>query len=97
MNQPATETGDMTYILVFYGSVPGLLMARVAYRHTDRRDLRVMPERKIINCPYCKTPLTDVDRNAKVLLYHNPIRKRIRCQIYPVCQNCKNKVGIILA
>ena len=95
MNQITTE--DDKYFFIFYGDAPGILTACVAYRCTGRQSPRMLCERKVIKCPYCEKPLTDVDRNTKVELYRYPARKQIRCQAYPICQSCKNEVGMILA
>jgi len=96
-SQSAIQTEDVKYVYVFHGDVPGILKARVAYRRIGRRYPSVLHERKVIHCPYCKEPLTDVDKRTKVELYRYPVRKQIRCQIYPVCQICNNEVGMILA
>ena len=96
MNQTLQET-NVKYFFVFHGYAPGVLMARVAYRRVGWQDNRALAARKIINCPFCSKPLTDVDRNTKVELHHNPTRKQIRCHAYPVCHNCGNEVGMIIA
>ena len=93
MNQPEPEK----YFFVFYGNVPGILMARVAYRRVGKHEPRPLHERKVINCPYCGEPLTDIDKDAKVELYRHPARKQVRCHVYPICHKCKNEVGMILA
>ena len=90
------QENDVKYFFVFHGHVPGILMARVAYRRVGWRDNRILNERKIIKCPFCAKPLTDVDRDAKVELYRNVKRTQVRCHAYPVCNNCRNEVGIIL-
>ena len=95
MNKTLQEA-DAKYFFVFHGHVPGILMARVAYRRAGRQELSVLNARKIINCPFCGKPLTDVDRDTKVELYHNPARKQVRCQAYPICNHCGNEVGIII-
>ena len=97
MNQTEVCTEDVKYFYVFHGNVPTFLMARVAYRRVGRFDPPQLHMRKVINCPYCKEPLTDVDKETKVELYRYPARKQIRCQVYSVCQICKNEVGMILA
>ena len=97
MNQFTIQTEDVKYFYVFHGYVPGILKARVAYRLVDRHRPVPLRDRKVIKCPYCKEPLTDVDKETKVELYRYPARKHIRCQVYPVCQICKNEVGMILA
>jgi len=94
MNQTVTE--EEKYFFVFYDKVPGILMARVAYRRVGKQESHPLHERKVINCPYCQEPLTDIDKDAKVELYRYPARKQIRCQVYPICQKCKNEVGMIL-
>ncbi|MDR1891668.1 MAG: hypothetical protein LBQ48_01465 [Oscillospiraceae bacterium] len=96
MNQIVTETEEMKYCFVFYGHAPGIMMARVAYRRCGKPELRVLHERKVINCPHCSKPFTDIDKDAKVELYRYPARNRVRCQVYPICQNCGNEVGMIL-
>ena len=95
MNQTVNESQE--YFFVFYGSAPSILMARVAYRRTGKTEPRPLHERKVLNCPYCTLPFTDVDRDTKVELYCHPARKQVRCQVYPVCHNCKNEVGMIIA
>ena len=101
MNQTVQKTiADAkaeNYFFVFYGSAPGILMARVAYRRAGKAGPRLLHERKVINCPYCKHPFTDVDRETKVELYCHPAKKQVRCQVYPVCHVCGNDVGMILA
>ena len=92
MNQAVMETEK--YFFVFYGDVPEILMPRAAYRRAGRHELH---DHKIINCPYCNNPLTEVGKDTKVELYRYPARKQIRCQTYPVCHICKNEVGMILA
>lgn len=82
------------YFFIVYGDVPKILTPCVAYRRAGRQDLRDI---RVINCPYCNKPLTEVSKDTKVELYRYPARKKIRCQAYPVCQTCKNEVGIILA
>lgn len=96
MNQTVLENRADKYFFVFHGTAPAILMARVAYRRAGLEQ-RVLHMRKIIKCPYCKEPLTDVDRNTKVELYRYPARNQVRCQSYPVCPNCGNEVGMILA
>jgi len=95
MSQAVTNTDQ--YVYVFHGSAPSILMARVAYRRVGRQEPRPLHDRKVINCPYCKKPMTDVDKATKVELYCNPAQKQMRCQVYPVCQNCGNEVGMIIA
>ena len=66
----------------------------VAYCRRGRAD---QYERKVIKCPYCgEGTLTDVDIHTRVVLYRNPMRKKIRCQGYMKCEICKGEVGIIL-
>ena len=85
------------YYYVFHGSSPSLLMARVACRRTGKKESRPRHERKVINCPYCKKPMADVDKATKVELHCHPAQKQVRCQVYPVCRNCGNEVGMIIA
>ena len=92
---PTTAEAEK-YFLVFYGKAPSIMMARVAYRRVGKPDPPVLHERKVINCPYCTKPFTDIDKDAKVELYRYPARKQVRCQVYPICQNCHNEVGMIL-
>ena len=94
MIQTTTETEK--YFFVFYRKAPRIMMARVAYRRIGKEYPSVLHERKVINCPYCTKPFTDIDKDAKVELYRYPARKQVRCQVYPVCQNCGNEVGMIL-
>jgi len=97
MNQIVTETEEMKYFFVFHGKAPSIMMARVAYRRTKGHEPpRLLHERKVINCPHCSKPFTDIDKDAKVELYRYPARKQVRCQVYPVCRNCNNEVGMIL-
>jgi ribosomal protein L34E len=93
---PETVTAVEKYFYVFYGNAPSIMMARVAYRRTGKAEARPLHERKVLNCPYCAEPLTDIDKDTKVELYRYPARKKIRCQVYPVCPKCKNEVGMIL-
>jgi hypothetical protein len=95
MNQAVTNTDQ--YVYVFYGSAPGILMARVAYRRVGKQEPRPLHDRKVINCPHCQKPMTDVDKATKVELYCYPAQKQVRCQVYPVCRNCGNEVGMIIA
>ena len=94
MNQDAHEAEKFFY--VFYGHVPTIMMARVAYRRVGKPEPRLLHERKVINCPYCQEPLTDIDKDTKVELYRYPARKQVRCQVYPKCRKCGNEVGMIL-
>lgn len=95
MNQTVTE--DVKYFFVIHDDIPEICMARVAYRRTGRYEPRELHNIKIINCPYCHNPLTKVEKNTKVELYRYPARKKIQCQLYPLCPICKNEVGMILA
>jgi hypothetical protein len=97
MSQITTNTVAEKYFYVFYGSAPSILMARVAYRRVGKQEPRSRHERKVINCPYCKKPMTDVDIATKVELYCHPAQKQVRCQVYPKCHNCGNEVGMIIA
>ena len=97
MGQTTTSIEADQYVYVFHGSVPSFLMARVAYRRVGRQAPRPMHERKVINCPYCQKPMTDVDKAAIVELFCYPAERRVRCQVYPVCKNCGNEVGMIIA
>ena len=94
MNHAVPEAEQ--YVLVFYDKAPSIMMARVAYRRVGKAEPRPRHERKVINCPYCQEPLTDIDKDARVELHCYPARKQVRCQVYPVCHNCKNEVGMIL-
>ena len=96
MNKIVTEAEVSKYFFVFHGHAPSVMMARVAYRRVKSKAPPVRHERKVINCPYCSKPFTDIDRDAKVQLYRYPERKQVRCQVYPKCQNCHNEVGMIL-
>ena len=98
MNQTATPTETEKYYFVFYGHAPSIMMARVAYRRVkgSQPTPRLRHERKLIRCPHCAEPLTDIDIDAKVELHRYPAEKHIRCQVYPVCQKCKNEIGMIL-
>ena len=96
MNNTVAENEAEKYFYVFYGKAPSILMARVAYRRVGKTEPRVLHERKVIKCPYCSFPFTDIDRETKVELYSYPARKQVRCQVYPVCQNCGNEVGMII-
>lgn len=89
MSQAVTE--PMKYTFIIYGDAPEVLMPGVAFRRAGRL------EHRIINCPYCNNPLTEVGRDTKVELYRYPARRQIHCHAYPVCQVCKNEVGMILA
>ena len=53
--------------------------------------------RKIIKCPHCKGAITMVDVDTKAELFQHPSRKKIRCQLYHVCPNCKSEIGMIFA
>jgi uncharacterized protein with PIN domain len=97
MNQPEMETEDVKYFFFIQGDIPSVLMARVACRCAGRHDQRGKYERRVIYCPYCNKPLTDVEKNTKVELYRYPARKKIQCHAYPLCPVCKNEVGMILA
>lgn len=90
------ETEEMKYFFVVYGDVPGILMPNVAYRR-ERWHERAVRELRVIKCPHCLSPLTDVGKDTKVELFRYPARKKIRCQAYPLCLVCKNEVGMILA
>ena len=96
MNQELPNIGEQKYFYVIYGHAPAIMMARVAYRRVGKPEPRPFHERKVINCPYCKKPMTDVDIAAKVELYCYPAQKHVRCQVYPVCRNCGNEVGMII-
>jgi uncharacterized protein with PIN domain len=96
MDYVHTKTEAIKYLFIFYGYVPSILLAHAAYRRVRRHESRPLHERKVINCPYCSEPLTDIDKDAKVELYRYPARKQVRCQVYPVCTKCKNEVGMIL-
>ena len=96
MNPMETETEEMKYFFVFHGQAPSIMMARVAYRRVKGKELPVRHERKVLNCPYCTRPFTDIDKDTKVALYCHPAKKQVRCQIYPKCFNCGNEVGMIL-
>jgi len=81
------------YYFEVYGVIPEL-MATVAYCRRGRSELY---QRKVIKCPYCPTgTLTDVDIHTHVQLFRNPDKKKIHCQHYLKCDNCKGEVGIIL-
>ena len=94
MNKVPTE--EKKYVLMFHGDVPGILMAHVACRRTGGQTARGLHARKVINCPHCTKPFTDIDRDAKVELYCYPAKKQMRCHVYPICHNCGNEVGMIL-
>ncbi|MDD4493884.1 MAG: hypothetical protein PHV32_05995 [Eubacteriales bacterium] len=97
MDQIVTEIEDMKYFFVFQGHAPGIMMARVSYRCVRRQSMPpVLHERKVINCPHCQKPFTDIDKDARVELYSYPARKQVRCHVYPICQNCHKEVGMIL-
>ena len=97
MNQTVTPIETDKYVFVFYGSAPSIMMARVAYRRVKgSQPQRPRHERKLIRCPHCAEPLTDIDKDAKVELHRYPAKTQTRCQLYPVCQKCKNEVGMIL-
>ena len=96
MDQIIAEAKETKYLFVFHGQAPGIMMARVAYRRVGRYEPCVLHERKVIRCPYCLKPFTDIDKDAKVELYRYPAQNHVRCQVYPVCQNCGNEVGMIL-
>ena len=69
MTHSATQTEDVKYFYVFHGNIPDIMMARVAYRRVGWRDLpELSRERKVINCPFCREHLTDVDKETKVEL-----------------------------
>lgn len=97
MDQIIKEPEKMKYFFVFHGDVPSILMARVAYRRVKGREPPLRHERKVLNCPYCTKPFTDVDRDTKVELYCHPARKQVRCQVYPKCFHCGNEIGMIIA
>ena len=92
-----SQTAEEEKYFFVLSKAPRILMARVAYRRVGREESRPLHERKVINCPYCHQPLTDIDKDAKVELYRYPARKQIRCQVYPICPKCKNEVGMILS
>ena len=96
MEQIVQENEKTKYIFIFYGSAPSIVMARVAYRRVGKRDPPKPSNRKVLKCPYCSFPFTDADAETKVDLFCYPARKQVRCQFYPVCQNCGNEVGIII-
>ena len=97
MNQVITNTENKQYVFVFYGRAPSIVMARVAYRRVGKYDApKPRSDRKVLKCPYCTFPFTDADKDTKVDLFCYPARKQVRCQFYPVCQNCGNEVGIII-
>ncbi len=87
------ENGAVKYLFVFRGGIPGILMPSVAYRRTKRH---VVCGIKIVRCPFCNKPLTEIDKSATVEVYRYPARKRIVCHAYRKCQICKNEVGIRL-
>ena len=93
-NVKTSETEELYY--VFYDAFPSILAAGIIGRIVGKRDQRDFKNRKIIRCPYCKKPLTDVAENAKVELHRNPIHNRIDCDSYPKCKTCKNEVGMIV-
>ena len=97
MNIIATNVEIKRFFYVFYGHVPTIMKASVAYRRVGKQELRPLHERKVIDCPYCKKPMTDVDKDTKVELYCYPAQKQVRCQVYPVCRNCGKEVGMIIA
>jgi len=86
-----------TYYYVFHGGIPSILAACVVYRSIGNRNSYGHINRKTIKCPYCSKVLTEVDRDTKVELFRHPLRKKIRCQAYPICPSCKIEVGIIIA
>lgn len=88
------ESKSDKYFFVMYGDVPRILIPCVAYRRVGQQKSHDI---RIINCPYCNNPLTEVGRDTKVELYRYPARRQIHCHAYPVCQVCKNEVGMILA
>ena len=92
MNQAVTEAEATNYFLVFHGDIPEILMTGVAYRRVG--NLRRF---RVINCPYCRNPLTEISEDAKVELYRFPARKKVQCHAYPLCPVCRNEVGMILA
>lgn len=96
MNQTITNTEETKYFFVFHGQAPSIMLARVAYRRAGKLKPHLLHERKVIKCPHCQRPFTDIDKNVKVELYRYPARSHMRCQVYPVCPHCRNEVGMIL-
>lgn len=93
MNTVANEAKE--YLYVIHGVIPEV-MPSVAYRRTGRPELA---ERKIIRCPYCGGPLTDVERHTLVQIYRTPKRtprKPIPGQFFKVCGLCSREVGIVM-
>ena len=93
-NTEISKEDELYY--VFHGNHPSILDAGVFFRIIGNRDHRDFRGRKIINCPYCQKPLTDVAKTTKVELHRNPAHSRIDCHSYPKCKNCKNEVGMII-
>ena len=82
------------FFYIIHDDIPEILMRGIAFRRVGRQLARDI---KVINCPYCNKPLTEVSKDTKIELYRYPSRKHVHCHAYPTCGTCKNEVGIILA
>ena len=95
MNPITTATEGTEYIYVVNGAIAEF-MARVAYRRVGKPELQ---SRKIINCPYCTEPLTNVGRHVTIKMYRLPKgkeRKPIPGLYVKQCDICKNKTGVLM-
>ena len=90
-----TQTVNSDYFIIVHGVIPEA-MPPVAYRRTGRPE---QTNRKSIKCPYCKSILTDVDRQTKVQVFRyskNKSNSSNPGQIFKHCEVCKNEIGIVM-